>query len=143
MPEATENIILFNISNTFCDFPMRTSSAKKSTVAHCIMDYRTSFGGELGIRTLGSFWEHDISRVVKQSKPPCISAYLLIGYLRKALQTKVFLVSCDCGVFSFYNLVFHVRAPFGHHCKVITNMTSLISIKREQKSSEKNIRYDF
>jgi len=55
MPEATENIILFNISNTFCDFPMRTSSAKKSTVAHCIMDYRTSFGGELGIRTPGRF----------------------------------------------------------------------------------------
>ena len=26
-----------------------------------------------------------ISRVVKQPKPPCISAYLLIGYLRKAL----------------------------------------------------------
>ena len=28
---------------------------------------------------------HMISRVVKQPKPPCISAYLLIGYLRKAL----------------------------------------------------------
>ena len=28
---------------------------------------------------------HLISRVVKQPKPPCISAYLLIGYLRKAL----------------------------------------------------------
>lgn len=26
-----------------------------------------------------------ILRVVKQPKPPCISAYLLIGYLRKAL----------------------------------------------------------
>ena len=26
-----------------------------------------------------------ISRVVKQPKPPCIFAYLLIGYLRKAL----------------------------------------------------------
>ena len=97
----------------------------------------------VGFEPTSRLRDYLISRVVKQSKPPCISAYLLIGYLRKALQTKVFLVSCDCGVFSFYNPVFHVRAPFGHHCKVITNMTSLISIKREQKSSEKNIRYDF
>ena len=31
-----------------------------------------------------------ISRVVKQPKPPCISAYLLIGYLRKAFVYKAF-----------------------------------------------------
>lgn len=39
----------------------------------------------VGFEPTSRLRDYLISRVVKQPKPPCISAYLLIGYLRKAL----------------------------------------------------------
>ena len=60
------------------------------------------FGGELGIRTLGSFWEHDISSllcncdggarfgVVSVSPVPAESRLKSGFFARKALRVRLF-----------------------------------------------------
>ena len=84
-----------SFQKTGCSFhsfePILSKRAKKKSLKN--LDFSGFFGGELGIRTLGSFWEHSISSAAPSTSRTTLhkdSPRRLLGFPLEILDIKGF-----------------------------------------------------